>query len=115
MPSTRRHAPDEERLKRGNVMEESYADRKGEKDEERKASMGVLGEGWEGHVPVKAQKGPSIYDVHKNHVFDPPPLSTCVHMVRTPSPLWTSTHGRHEIHTKKSRSLEMASTVTYRT
>jgi len=54
-------------------MEDSYADRKGEKDEERKASMGVLGEGWEGHVSVKAQKGPSIYDVHKNHVFDPPP------------------------------------------
>src|SRR6218665_1415279 len=35
----------------------------------------------------------------KNLVFDPLPLSTCVHMGRTPSPLWTSTRGRHEIHT----------------
>src|SRR6218665_2789210 len=26
------------------------------------------------------------------------PLSTSVHMSRTPSPLWTSTCGRHEIH-----------------
>ena len=42
-------------------------------------------------------KGPSIYDVHKKSRFWPP--STCVHMGRTPSPLWTSTHGRHEIHT----------------
>jgi len=39
----------------------------------------------------------------KNQVFDPPPP---VHMGRTPSPLWTSTRGRHEIHT----ALEMAST-----
>jgi len=29
--------------------------------------------------------GPSIYDVQKNQVFDPPPLSTCVHMSQTPS------------------------------
>src|SRR6218665_580177 len=32
----------------------------------------------------------------KNQVFDPPPP---VHMGWTPSPLWTSTRGRHEIHT----------------
>ena len=31
--------------------------------------------------------------------FWPPPLSTYVHMGRTPSPLWTSTHRQHEIHT----------------
>src|SRR6218665_2542305 len=42
--------------------------------------------------------GPSIYDVHKKITFLTLPLSTCVHMGRTP-PLWTSTHGRHEIHT----------------
>ena len=31
----------------------------------------------------------------KSGFWPPPP----VHMGRTPSPLWTSTHGRHEIHT----------------
>ena len=42
-------------------------------------------------------QGPSIYDVHKRSGSLPPPLSTCVHKSRTPSPLWTSTCGRHEI------------------
>src|SRR6218665_1646694 len=37
------------------------------------------------------------------------PLSTCVHMGLTPSPLWTSTRGRHEIDTNKTDS-----TMTYR-
>jgi len=34
----------------------------------------------------------------KSCFYPPSPLSTCVHMGWTPSPLWTSTHGRHEIH-----------------
>src|SRR6218665_4061913 len=35
----------------------------------------------------------------KNRIFDPHlPLSTCFHLSQTPSPLWTSTCGRHEIH-----------------
>ena len=36
----------------------------------------------------------------------PLPLSTCVHMGRTPFPLWTSTHCRHEIHTALLKRLE---------
>ena len=40
-----------------------------------------------------------LWRPQKNNVFDPIPLSTRVHMGRTPlPPLWTSTHGRHEIH-----------------
>src|SRR6218665_2782484 len=44
-------------------------------------------------------KGPSIYDVHKKIPFFTP-LSTCVHMGRTPltPPLWTSRRGQHEMH-----------------
>ena len=37
-----------------------------------------------------------LWRPQKNHVFDPP---APVHMGRFPSPLWTSTHGRREIHT----------------
>src|SRR6218665_3234532 len=40
-------------------------------------------------------KGPSIYDVHKKITFLTP--SPCPH--GPDHPLWTSTHGRHEIHT----------------
>jgi len=47
----------------------------------------------------RARLGPSIYDVHtKIRFLTPSSLSTCVHMNRAPSPLWTSTCGRHEIH-----------------
>src|SRR6218665_1949458 len=73
------------------------------------------GGGGEGTYPLKAKRGHPFMTSTKITFLTPLPLSTCVHMGRTPSPLWTSTHGRHEIHTKKSRSLEMASTVTYRT
>ena len=34
----------------------------------------------------------------KNRIFDPSPLSICVHMSQTPPRLWTSTCSRHEIH-----------------
>src|SRR6218665_4188040 len=52
------------------------------------------------HFYRSNHKGSSNYDVHKKIGFlTPPPLSTCVHMGGTPSPLWTSTRGRHEIHT----------------
>ena len=37
-----------------------------------------------------------LWRPQKNPVFD---LLPPVHMRRTPSPLWTSTYGRHEIHT----------------
>jgi len=47
-------------------------------------------------MKLVVHKGPSIYDVHKNLIFEP--LSTYVQMNQTPSPLWTSTCGRHEIH-----------------
>src|SRR6218665_962706 len=42
---------------------------------------------------------PFMTSTKKITFLTPLPLSTCVHMGRTPSPLWTSTHGRHEIHT----------------
>ena len=41
----------------------------------------------DGNREASKSKGPSIYDVHKKSRFWPP------------LPLWTSTHGRHEIHT----------------
>ena len=41
-----------------------------------------------------------LWRPQKNQAFDPSPLSTCIHMGQTrPSPLWTSTRGRHEKHT----------------
>jgi len=49
----------------------------------------------------------------KNQVFHPSPVHMRPHGP-DPSPLWTSTRGRHEIHLKY-RSLEMAGTMTYRT
>src|SRR6218665_1939870 len=52
-----------------------------------------------GHLPsvnCSRPKGSSIYDIHKNLVFDPLPLSTWAGL---PYPLWRSTRGRHEIHT----------------
>src|SRR6218665_3986030 len=51
------------------------------------------------HIPLYfSLKGSSIYDVHKKIRFLTP--SPSVHMGRTPlPPLWTSTRGRHEIHT----------------
>src|SRR6218665_2055375 len=46
-------------------------------------------------------KGPSIYDIHKKITFltPPPPCPHASTWAGPPSPLWTSTHGRHEIHT----------------
>src|SRR6218665_3345490 len=43
--------------------------------------------------------GPSIYDVHKKITCFTPPVHMRPHMPDPPPPLWTSTHGRHEIHT----------------
>src|SRR6218665_2504037 len=55
--------------------------------------------GWTPLMMVEVRGHPFMTST-KNHVFDPPyPLSTCLYMGQTPSPLWTSTHGRHEIHT----------------
>ena len=52
-------------------------------------------------IPIFRLGAIHLWRPQKNNVFDPlSPLSTCVHMGRTPlPPLWTSTHGRHEIHT----------------
>src|SRR6218665_2993626 len=44
-------------------------------------------------------KGPSIYDIHKKITFFTPPVHMRPHGPDPPPPLWTSTHGRHEIHT----------------
>ena len=46
-------------------------------------------------------KGPSIYDVHKKIPFfiAPPPVHMRPHGPDPPPPMWTSTRGRHEIHT----------------
>jgi len=56
-------------------------------------------------------KGPSIYDVHKKSRFDPPPA--CPHVSTwAGSPLPPC--GRpHTVDMKYTRSLEMASTMTY--
>jgi len=45
----------------------------------------------------KARGHPFMTSTKKSGLW-PLPLSTCVHVGRTPSPLWTSTRGRHEIH-----------------
>src|SRR6218665_2961605 len=48
-------------------------------------------------VQVLLFYGSSIYDVHKKIGFLPPPVHMRPH--RPDPPLWTSTRGRHEIHT----------------
>jgi len=44
----------------------------------------------------RMRKELSIYDVHKNPVFEPLSLSTCVNIYRIPLPLWTFTCGQLE-------------------
>src|SRR6218665_321037 len=53
------------------------------------------------HSASDTAKGPSIYDVHKKITFLTPSPSVDMrpHGPDPPSPLWMSTHGRHEIHT----------------
>src|SRR6218665_2366727 len=51
-------------------------------------------------IRSSTSKESSIYDVQKNQVFDPPPpVHMGPHGPGPPPPLWTSTHGRQEIHT----------------
>ena len=45
------------------------------------------------------RKGSSIYDVHKKIGFLTSPCLHASTWAGPPPPLWTSTHGRHEIHT----------------
>src|SRR6218665_2800549 len=50
-------------------------------------------------------KGSSIYDVQKNRVFHIfPSVHSRPHGPDLPSHLWTSTRGRHEIHTSSGYS-----------
>src|SRR6218665_3252603 len=49
-------------------------------------------------------KGPSIYDVHKK-ITTPSPVHMRPHGPDLLPPLWTSTHGRHQIHTPLFQSL----------
>src|SRR6218665_199034 len=51
---------------------------------------------WTIHQIMKLFKGPFIYDVHKKIAFSTP-LPLCPH--GPDPPVWTSTHGQHEIHT----------------
>src|SRR6218665_2161323 len=52
---------------------------------------------WTIHQILKLFKGPSIYDVHKKIAFLTP---LCPHASTwARPPVWTSTHGQHEIHT----------------
>src|SRR6218665_297392 len=50
-------------------------------------------------MPCTAIRGHPFMTSKKIGFLTPPSLlSTCVHMSQKPSPLWTSTYGRHEIH-----------------
>src|SRR6218665_222374 len=69
------------------------------------------------HNFVLPPKGPSIYDVHKKITFltFPPPCPHASTWAGPLSPLWTSTHGRHEIHTAVVRVDRRAGPVSKNT